>query len=558
LKAAFEGIGKYCCNRLPLLCFGNPSETLGSLIICDANQDAWASIMVYIIPKQDGTFSLDTPLIPNEDLTELIECIESKLQRAVTLIPIKLAGGRFSKTQKKLSSTYRERSAILCAIEDFYNSITGQVFIVNDNKNCAANWTVDNLSGTELGQFIRLQGIPHQYIWLKRTGVPKYADWLARHVAVEQSQLINCNAAHVEESMDEDDVVVSPEVNSILKEELINGYMSDTTSVYHSVKICDIYDYLKTDTAVTRNGVPDTDSSSKLSLISTRFIYDDGILKFKTIHGYKIMVPSISTKQIMVDGSLQPLRAALLHLHHNTFLHAGSHRLYASLSRAWYWPGMIKDVKRFIRGCLVCNLRREEYGAAGNSDLASPTADAALVFETIMIDYFSLNGINVLLVIDTFSHFMFSYRVEPADAINTAKCLFDLMCTIGIPNVIMCDNGSTFKNILMEEMTKMFNIKLNFSFTYHPRRNGLVEVLVKEIKTGIKAGMLEFGPDHDFDTLLKMATLSHNRSPFAYANISPYEIVFNRSCARIDPVLETWEPETKFNKSLRECWRHVR
>ncbi len=41
--------------------------------------------------------------------------------------------------------------------------------------------------------------------------------------------------------------------------------------------------------------------------------------------------------------------------------------------------------------------------------------------------------------------------------------------------MLLSDNGEDFRNGLLEEICKHFNIKQTFTVTYHPLSNGLVE-----------------------------------------------------------------------------------
>ena len=293
---------------------------------------------------------------------------------------------------------------------------------------------------------------------------------------------------------------------------------------------------------------------------------DDSILKFRSVSGNKIVVPIVKSDELIPsgEGSGQSLRASILWIHHNKFLHPGSFRLYQSVARSWYWPSLAADIRRYLKSCLVCSMRLPTRGDKGDSELSSVTDATNQVFDQIMIDYFSLDDHNVLLIIDCFSHFAFSRHVSEATAFATAQALFEVMCYIGVPTVIFCDNGGTFANEIISELSKLFGFRLSFSSPYHPRRNGLVETLVKEIKASIKSGMIEVkhGLSHDsngdFDLWLKIATLNHNRSPFAYYDISPYEIVFGRPIREVDKPVDLIDSIVPDLQGIRDCWRYVR
>ncbi len=52
----------------------------------------------------------------------------------------------------------------------------------------------------------------------------------------------------------------------------------------------------------------------------------------------------------------------------------------------------------------------------------------------------------------------------------------NLFCPYSTPRVLFSENGTEFRNALLEEICKQFNIKQMFTVTYHPASNGPVEI----------------------------------------------------------------------------------
>ena len=50
------------------------------------------------------------------------------------------------------------------------------------------------------------------------------------------------------------------------------------------------------------------------------------------------------------------------------------------------------------------------------------------------------------------------------------------------PRYILLDNGTEFKNTLMDQVLKQLGIERIFSAPYHPQRNGKLEVFHKYLK----------------------------------------------------------------------------
>ncbi len=50
-----------------------------------------------------------------------------------------------------------------------------------------------------------------------------------------------------------------------------------------------------------------------------------------------------------------------------------------------------------------------------------------------------------------------------------------VICPFTTPSVILSDNGTEFKNKVLEAICRQYGIKQTFTTTYHPASNGLVE-----------------------------------------------------------------------------------
>src|SRR5438034_2556904 len=66
--------------------------------------------------------------------------------------------------------------------------------------------------------------------------------------------------------------------------------------------------------------------------------------------------------------------------------------------------------------------------------------------------------------------------VKEATAEQAAKFIYEeIICRHGCPAKILSDQGSHFKNRMVEQLVQKFEIKHLFLTPYHPQTNGLVE-----------------------------------------------------------------------------------
>ena len=77
-------------------------------------------------------------------------------------------------------------------------------------------------------------------------------------------------------------------------------------------------------------------------------LLDDGILRFET----RLCVPD--------DGDLR--RELLEEAYYSKFaIHLGKTKMYRDLKQNYWWPGMKRDIARFVAQCLVCQQVKAEH-----------------------------------------------------------------------------------------------------------------------------------------------------------------------------------------------------
>lgn len=565
-KAAFFDISDFCLHRLPNIAYGYNKfhETLGTILIADANHDAWSGILFRIIKSDladDAQYPFSEVCSDIQDFHGLL--VKCGISEPFHLMPIGLHGNVFNAQQQRQSSTHRERHAILMLVDHFYAQLDGTLFIICDNQNCRKKWDIDLLTGCELQLWSRLQSIDHQFIWTPRDGIPKYADWLAR----QQICPDQCFTLEIDDEVEHDRVDVHLDSNQAstngtpedvphslitpqFRRQLIHGYRTDEKTTFHRVSLRDIYKW-KSKNNVDYAGLSAADK--RIHTASKHFTVEDQILKYNSIDGLKIVIPDVECDiPILDDVRAVHVKAAILYMYHNKLLHPGKHRLYSSISRRFYWPKLESDIRRYISSCLECNLRKNNSVGHGTSELGKVTTLSKKIFEMVMLDYASFENHNVLFIIDCYSHFLFTHEVESADAKSTAIALFKIITQIGCPHEILHDNGSHFVNKTMDDLALIMGYRINLSTPYLPRRNGLVESSVKGVKNSLRFWN---EADYDFGVALDVATYMHNTNQLAHFPLSPYEIVFGQQAT---PITNTFDlPSADLQRDIigiRNAW----
>ena len=81
------------------------------------------------------------------------------------------------------------------------------------------------------------------------------------------------------------------------------------------------------------------------------------------------------------------------------------------------------------------------------------------------------------------------------DAISSARGLMEWIAIFGLPEMFFSDNGSHFRNQVMENLARLLPVKHDFSTIYCAWSNGLVERVNRDIKALVKIFLMELRRD---------------------------------------------------------------
>ncbi len=99
-----------------------------------------------------------------------------------------------------------------------------------------------------------------------------------------------------------------------------------------------------------------------------------------------------------------------------------------------------------------------------------------------------------------------------------------LFCPYSAPRVLLSDNGTEFRNTLLEEISQQFEVKQCFTVTYHPASNDLVERANRKIIEVLRQVVGELF--ETWEDWLPHVAASINSSVCASTGQSPHFILF--------------------------------
>lgn len=180
--------------------------------------------------------------------------------------------------------------------------------------------------------------------------------------------------------------------------------------------------------------------------------------------------------------------------------HMGVRKTYDRLQRRFFWPGLKRNVAKYIRTCHVCQLTGKPNQKIPVA-LLQPIPAISKPFEYLQIDCVgplprSKSGHLYLLTVMCLStRYPAVYPVRSINTKSILKALTAFMSTFGIPRVIQSDQGSNFMSRQFAKALRQLKISHNISSAYHPQSQGALERFHQTLKSLLRSYCVELGSD---------------------------------------------------------------
>jgi transposase InsO family protein len=395
---------------------------------------------------------------------------------------ISYASRALNPQETRYAVTEQETLAIVWALKAFREIILGYPLqVYTDHQPVLGFFKGQNLSGKLARWYLTIMEFqPHIEINYIPGRVNHVADCLSRHpVGAISKTPINFDSNAVMEHQQKD---------------------ATTQAIIHYLNSGDKYD------------------GPKLTVPLNSFALHDGILY------RKLRNRSVKTNQVVIP---QSMILSVLTLYHNTAGHPGRDRCLSSLREKYYWPKMKQDTADHIRHCQTCNENKgHTTGPAPLQEYPTPNAP----FETIAIDLLALpqshQGSKYLLtVVDHFSRFLVGIPLKTKSADEVAhKLITKFICPYTCPLIIISDNGTEFKNQILQKISEFYGIKRTFITPYHPAANGLNERANQKILQVLRTTVSKMPTA--WEDWIDMAIATINGIKTEMVGKSPHEIIY--------------------------------
>ena len=160
--------------------------------------------------------------------------------------------------------------------------------------------------------------------------------------------------------------------------------------------------------------------------------------------------------------------------------HPGVSRMKALARSYVYWPGIDKDIERLVSDCATCQEHRNVLQSTELHPWEWPDKPWSRLHAGPFL------GHMFLILVDAHSKWMDIYTMSSITIEATIGNLKASLSTHGLPDVLVTDNGPSFKSEGFRQFVSLNGIQHLTSAPYHPASNGLAERAVQTFKNAMK------------------------------------------------------------------------
>ena len=226
------------------------------------------------------------------------------------------------------------------------------------------------------------------------------------------------------------------------------------------------------------------------------------------------------------------LRRGVISLYHNstTAGHPGISNTAWAITRDFWWPALKKDVTEYMKGCSICQSRKNQPNKAQPPLFPIPSETYSTPFSSIAMDFIvklpqSETYDTILTITDTFSKAsIFIPCNETIDAVRTAKLYATyILPHYGLPSRIISDRDPHFTSAFSRELCQALSINQNISTAYHPQTDGQSERTNQRLEQYLRIFIDSY--QTNWASLLPLAQYTLNATPNATTHKAPFQVI---------------------------------
>lgn len=231
--------------------------------------------------------------------------------------------------------------------------------------------------------------------------------------------------------------------------------------------------------------------------------FEDGVLLWKG----RLVIPKM-------------LRQTVLKILHEGHPGIVSMRSYARF-HVW-WPRMDSNIEDFVRSCKNCQTIRNQEPELPLFSWTVPQEP----WSRIHVDYAGpFEGQYWFVVVDSTSKWLEVFPTKSITSEKTISFLEELFARLGLPKMIVSDNGPQFTSFTFKQFCGLNNIRHVTVAPYHPRSNGLAERYVQTFKRRFRASNTD---GTTFKERLLTFLFKYRTTPHQTTGRTPADVLYGR------------------------------
>ena len=187
----------------------------------------------------------------------------------------------------------------------------------------------------------------------------------------------------------------------------------------------------------------------------------------------------------------EELRAKVVQLHHDVLVagHEGRWKIVKLVMRNYWWPGVTRDVGKYVEGCNLCLCQKMKNRAEEPAGKLKLSEVPQKIWMHLTVDFITklpvVAGKDVVLVVcnrlSKMTHFVAT--TEGTSAEGLARLFWDNVWKLhGLPESVVLDRGPQFVAELTKELNRILGIKTKLLTTFHPQTDGQTEQMNQELE----------------------------------------------------------------------------
>lgn len=242
----------------------------------------------------------------------------------------------------------------------------------------------------------------------------------------------------------------------------------------------------------------------------------------------------------------EKLRGNVLELAHEG--HPGMTSMKRRLRSKVWWPGIDRDIERYVNKCLGCTL----VSAPGPPEPMNRKELPSQPWQHLAIDYLGPlpSGHYIFVLVDYYSRFIEVKVMTKIDSTKTIKSMKEIFSRFGLPVSITADNGKQFISQEFKDYLSTNNIRLISTTPYWPQQNGEVE---RQNRSILKRLRISQNTKSDWQEDLQQYLLMYRTTPHSTTFKVPAELLLNRKLRdKLPFISEPVDPDMELRDRDRE------